>query len=314
MKKDRFGMLFVPIKVVIPNRIIISPVNEFAEIKKEYKKFDDNGFMNPPICQKVTYVDGSKSDIIEGPKKQAEIYQLHSTHVIEYSDEVDEKTFRTTTGRFIIGLLEVLFDARLQWEGWWHEDRIPMKNECVCTIVNGENIDFLGRVIKQKDQLSQFFSDALSIWDDELDEKSKKIFLNAIYYHQKAIGYKWGFEKYTVDYYAVDAIWRFGVCSKKWKDTDEKGKNIPHGKRLEKMIQALNLFDNEDKRNEIVNTRNDLFHEANWGDGNPIDIGYKNCICFVLHRLVKRLILAAIGTRNEYTRSSWITLSPSLWE
>jgi len=305
MKSDSFGMLLAPVRVLIPDRLIITPVDNFKDIVEAYKAVAENGFIHPPICQRVIY-NSKNEKIREGVKKQADIYGLPSTHTIEYSDAESKDEFRSGTGRFILGMFNVLYDSRLQWEGWGHEDRIPANTDPVSVIYNGGMINFGGKSIVQVDQLSAFFISALNTWDSLAPEARKRL-LNALYYHQKATAYKWGFEKFTVDYYAVDAIWRYSVESGLWNDS-----NAGHGKRITWMAHILGLYPKPDpaqKKNHpeiqhICDIRNNLFHEADWGIGNPIDVGFENGVCFTLHRLVKRLIVASVGVQNQFTESS----------
>lgn len=319
MKNDKFGLLFAPIHINIPDRLTVYPTENYFDIISELKDASVNGFIYPPFFQNQV----SSSNIINITSGMInDRYHLPSTHIVEYSSSQKIDEFREGAGRLMLGLLSVLYNSRLQWDGIWSEDRIPTINSLATSISNGRTYHLGAATIIQHDQLSEFISNALRTWDG-LNKEARQCILNALFFHQKAIAYKWEFEQFSVNFFAVDAIWRFGTYAGLWDDS-----HATHCKRLAWMAHILNIypfpvpqqFENCVEIKRLCEIRSNLMQDAKWCSGNPEDIFYKDetgnviYIRDLLHRLMKRLIIAALGIQNEFTRSPWDKMIQPQWD
>lgn len=285
MIQDKFGPILSEITVTVPNKLSIRPVDDFNRIVNELKLIQRDGLIEA-------------NDLIK----------LKPTHKIEYNGEEDKIKFRKGTGKYILGLIDLIYETKLQWEDWCHEGSVPTNVDGSIFLYNGQVFKIGNNEIKKDDELSHFIAFSLSQWNNYSDV-SRELILNAMLFHQKAVGYKYGFEKFTVDYYAIDTVWKFGIEIKLWTNKDAKG----HKERINAMISKLEMAGEPHDIEAIYQVRNYLVHEGRWGDGNILDIGYKDGICYMIHRFVKRLLIAAIGTKNSFTKSSWQSMSPSNW-
>jgi hypothetical protein len=337
IQTDKFGMLFKKINVNVPNSFRIRPVSNYDEIFEWCKQYIENRYIYPPVTQSITINALTNEETARGPERGATIYKMPSTHEIEYLSDDTQDNHRRNTGAFILGALSVLFNCRLQWENWWHEDKIPAELNEVAHIKNGEVIKLFDQEIVLPDQLSEAFIIMHSKWNS-LTIESQRVLLNALFFHQKAISYNWGYERFFSDYTAIEAIWKCGEIENLWpkkirarnKNREFIEKNPGHGDRLLIMIHYLEMYHKaswfqgseylfrycyrmKKEIKSIYTCRNELYHEGIWGDRNRLDLQFNNRAADKIHCLVKRLILSYLGIRNSLTRSPWWWLSSNAW-
>lgn len=190
----------------------------------------------------------------------------------------------------------------------------------------------MGHIKVLPDQLSELFQTAINRWRNIKDE-SKESLLNALYFHTKSTSYHWGYERFFVDYLALDALWLAGESENLW--TKKSRRYIRHGKekwasKSFAMIQKLETYFKNRyfggpeysvqycknllyESHVFDKSRNKLFHEGKWDNNNRISITYKKMIVFKLHRHLQRLILGYLGIQNNYTCSPWWTMGRWSW-
>jgi hypothetical protein len=87
-----------------------------------------------------------------------------------------------------------------------------------------------------------------------------------------------------------------------------------HKERIEKLCKDLGIrFEKEEKEwtAKIADLRNKLLHETIW-DGGMVGEARSEFSFYAalrLHKLTKRAMLAALGFKGAYIKSSWSTLS-----
>jgi|GEM_PF-2556841 hypothetical protein len=288
---DRFGVLDHIRNVVVPGRFTISAVPEIEDVLQGLTEGSDsnNHVIFPDRC--ATAVIGYA-------------YKLPSTHQIEGPLVSPDPEFRNGMGAFILGLLSVLYDCRLQWETLWHEGYVRS-----ATSDRVHLAQFPGR-----DDFAVFFERAMAYWDS-MDPIQLEWFLKALFYHQKANGYAHGFEAFYADYTTLEAVWHHGISMGYWEDDG----NRHHGQRLHKIASRLGMIEGDhlhrktdvclDHRcnaiRNIYEDRNRLFHESLWSERRGILSGNLSLPARNIHQFTKRVLVACLGFRNGFTRSTW---------
>jgi hypothetical protein len=129
----------------------------------------------------------------------------------------------------------------------------------------------------------------------------------------RAPAYEWDWEHFIIEYFVFDACWKSAVELKLVPEKDGRGNRITHRERINWLCAKFNLQHKTDIIREIVNLRNDLFHEALWDRGQPGTASTSGSFFSPLHlrRFNQRLVLALLGYENDYMRSSWWTMGIS---
>jgi len=302
MGHDLFGVLSAPVEFELLGRFGVSPVDDHAAVMERLKAASDGG--NHVILP----------DLCEVPRRGL-VYHLPPTHRIE-GDLVCGDEFRRGLGAFILGLFSILYECRLQWDGWWHEGYVKSLH--------------YDRVNLLQHDFVPFFETAIQAWE-RMDGEAQMLYLQALAFHQKANGYAHGFEVFYADFTALEAIWHFGLRSGEWQPKNPAKPLQGHGKRLRTMALALGMLEHDEPActnfkapcehhkckaiRLLYKSRNELFHEAAWGERMGIMSGALVPPASWIHFFTKRVLIAALGFRNGFTRSTWESLCPvfSTW-
>jgi hypothetical protein len=330
----KFGTLLKKIHVICYPYEIVT-VDNFDSIYHEISNtMDRQGYIYPPIVrekwnQRKSF--GVHEEKI-GPEKEADLFKTESTHILMRHNGSITDEIKKTDGTFLLGILGIVYDGIYQFEGWWHIDRASVQPRPIADIRNGEVEKWGDDVYTAKDELSDMFAVAFDKWK-VLGLQQKRFLLNAIYFHLRACIHRWPYEAFFADYISIDALWKLGeelnLWSPKYKRKN-KNKKLRHHERLFVMTDKLGMYFPDSYFNGrkfdfkynlgrckeiklISKTRNYFFHEADFGNGNPLDIGYNNLVTIKIHEFVKRLLMAILGISNNWTRSSWYVMGNVTW-
>ena len=256
------------------------------------KRANKDGFFYPPIVetylQNHEVIDGileTHEELIPNTKRPAQMFKLPASHEIQLFNPVYTNEPRSGDGLFITYLIAFIFGVRLQFFDWFFDGKVPIN----------PNQDFLF----SPSATENFLDSAYRIWRNNSDDQ-KKLITNLLYMQTKIRSYEWDWERFLISYMIIDGCYRYlnetqGVISGQ------------HRNRIKAVLEYFNMKLNLDWIDQIVNLRNELFHETLWVGGQPGNSGttYSYSAAFHLSKLNNRVIFAILGYQGEYIRSSW---------
>lgn len=281
---DEFGFLREPVTLEFDGGRIY-PLANYDEIKKRVlEEINEDGYLYPPTGVTLRKTEGdSEWREVGGSQRPLKLYVIPSTHRIEINDPIDRDVRLNDMG-FIMFALAYLYGCRLQFHDWTIDGRIPIKRD-----THGVGLN--------KTIAERFISVAHNTWKKSEKEKRNRL-TNILYMHSKAPAYEWDWESFVVEYMVLDAI---------WKNTPTPRKTILHSQRINELCEKFGLAKDEQLAAQIVNRRNDLFHEALWDGQQPgyseEQEGYSDLQC--LRGLNQRLIPALLGWKGKYISTPW---------
>jgi len=290
--QDQFG--FLPNEDTYNlNNCKIEPVDNYKESYGQIKKFvhrDD--FIYPPIAYaaKLDPVTFKEIEKVPNSERPALIHRLPPSHNIEiknYKGNIVDS--RLGLSSFIINLLAYLYGTRLQFFDWWFDSRIPWELQSF-TVTKAKAEDFLNKSISEFDTWSSV---------------QQKRFINILFMHTRSVSYEWDWERFTIEYMVLDGIWRFVA---------EQGrivKKVNHEERIKCLCETYGLTFLDLETENIVNLRNNLFHETLWDNGQPCTAsGNKGFEASGnLRRLNQRLIPVVLKYDTDFIKTKWSSIS-----
>jgi hypothetical protein len=194
-----------------------------------------------------------------------------------------ETDFRNGDGAFLIHFIGFLFGFRLQFKDWWHDGRIYMRGRRWVVINN---------------KVDEFVSTAYGSWRSW--PKLERIrFVNLLYMNNRSDTYEWDWERFTIDYMVFDGCFEMARKLNGWK----RGQ---HSERFDTLFSHFNIPEQEEYTDEIINLRNELFHESLWEKGQPCSGGTKGYrMANNLRRINERLITAISGCETGFIQTMW---------
>ncbi len=230
-------------------------------------------------------------------KNIGDLYRIQRSHRFEITGDDLGIEFREKIGNFIIYLLSYLFGTRLQFHDWWLDLNWPItkQNDIHMPIDNKVVVHFLNHCINE--------------WY-KLNEVQKRWIINILFMHTRASSYTHEWETFANEYMVTDACWAYGEDLGKLENNSGR-KNMPHGLKMLELFNQLGLYENKELREEIIELRNNLFHQSLWGKSN-IPCSPKGPDPFYrtleLRKINHRIIAAILGYQNRYTKSDWTKL------
>jgi len=242
MKCDFFG--YLPYKSNIEfNEGRITPVKEFDKVSKWVDNYvNQDGFIYPPIERQMKLDITTMKYLGEIPKSErpALLQRIPPSHELCLYSLDENKNIREGAGAFIIHLLAYLFGVRLQFYDWWFDGRVPIKST--------HNICFSEKTVEK------FLYHCYQIWSSWSEENQKRI-INVLYMHSRAPSYEWDWERFMIEYMVLDGCWKLAELVYKLTGKKHKG-------RINILCQKFDIPLNETLISDIVQLRNDLFHET----------------------------------------------------
>lgn len=263
----------------------ITPLDDIEETLADIaKEMNPDGHCYPPTQVTVVqrWPEGEADEEVPRSRRPALVHPLPATHAVAVDSPL-ENDFKRADGGFLIHLAAYLFGARVQFEDWDIDGRIPVKAETHAVHVTPK-------------QASSFFTIAYATWRS-WPRESRQAFTTALYVHSKAPAYEWLWESFLVEYMAFDTLWK--LSGQPYKR---------HRARIEQMCDRFGLFFDAAIAQEIVDLRNGLVHEGIWeGDTPGFRVTQHGWQCTRRIRMLnQRIIAASLGWTGEYVRASWI--------
>ncbi|MEO7860566.1 MAG: hypothetical protein ABIU05_08995 [Nitrospirales bacterium] len=227
----------------------------------------------------------------EVPKTErpALLHRLPPSHDLTLEQPPIDDDPRKSDGAFLMYLVGYLYGYRLQFYDWWFDGRINMKSSHNINVGDEKAAEFLSRSYA-----------TWKTWTPDV----RKHFSNILYMNSRSEVYEWDWERFMIAYMVFDA------CYKHAKGMGEV-QSPSHQGRIEDMCKQYGLYFHANLGREIVDLRNDLFHEALWDGGQPCNSGGQRSFAFTefLRGINHRLIPAMLGYSTEYIESRWDCLS-----
>lgn len=295
----RFGFLNEPLSVSWRYGTI-RPVPNFEEIASCFEQSAGvyKGWVYPPIKA----VDGRGA-----AAKKAWVpatFSVPSSHILTPHPDADP-----AHSDFFIALFGFLHGRRLQREGWQHFYKAPVSRQLCDFVVNKTSTEWA-------------LNQALTFCErHSSNEEALKLAFGALHWHTFAQLYEHEFERFDAQYKALDACYKLTCMTR-----DSFTKERTHAKRAVRLCEYFGAeppewvipFKNQDGKEtcELAIRRNALAHEALYG-GQPLGFAHpadNGAMVLGLKSLVARILLSALGIKNNYTQSSATTRSMSAFE
>ena len=197
----------------------------------------------------------------------------------------------------------------LQREGWQHFYKAPVSRQLCDFVVNKTSTEWA-------------LNQALTFCErHSSNEEALKLAFGALHWHTFAQLYEHEFERFDAQYKALDACYKLTCMTR-----DSFTKERTHAKRAVRLCEYFGAeppewvipFKNQDGKEtcELAIRRNALAHEALYG-GQPLGFAHpadNGAMVLGLKSLVARILLSALGIKNNYTQSSATTRSMSAFE
>lgn len=264
------------------------------------KYLHEDGFLYPPLvstykCKPITLEPYEKKPRTERP---ALLQEIPPSHDLLFPRIIEGEDIRNESGAFIIHLLSYLFGTRLQFYDWRFDRRVPIERT--------NNIYFT------KETAEHFISKSYNKWLT-WNNLTKTLFINLLYMHSRSPSYEWDWERFIIDYMVFDSC--FKVAS--LLNILGTKKNVPHKDRIKNLCSEFEIPFNDDLANDIVELRNNLFHETIWDKTQPC--GYRSgseahLKSYHLRRLNQRLIPALLDYKTKFINTGWWYLGQCLFE
>ena len=254
----RFGFLFERLEITFSHGSIV-PVSNFEQIAKAVSKLlHKDGYYYPPIEKDRVIKPGSKiARTVPKTKRPAHLFSIPASHVLYIVPAKPEKDVREASAGFILHLLSLLFQTRLQFADWSIDGRIPIGSD------RG-----ISPIIYDPGIIGDRLSLGYEVWSG-WPEPEQKRFVNILYMFSRSCIYEWDWEEFFIQYMVFDACWKMGEAL--FIDLKPKGRNrVPHGERPAKLFGRFGInHPLLSDVGELARLRNELFHEATWNKGRP---------------------------------------------
>lgn len=286
-----FGFLQQPIRGQFLG-IKISPLSDHKErLNWLEENINRDGFFYPPqtATYKVDPITNENTEKIEDSERPASIFKLLPSHKISVTNPTNNLNSTNSDDVLVVNILAYLFGTRLQFSGWYFDTRIP--------------INYTNDIVIYDEALFHFLEYIYNWWG-RLSPKCQKKYINILYVFTRARSLLWKWEKFAHQYMVFDAIFNLH------KELNSIQDNGSHRERFDTLIDEYSLPHNDDLVNKMYSTRNDLFHEAIWGENllgfGPLDSNIQSLPLY-LSALNSRLICSITDYKNEYSTSKWWT-------
>jgi|AntRauTorckE6833_2_1112554.scaffolds.fasta_scaffold05360_2 hypothetical protein len=286
-----FGFLQQPIKGDFLG-IKILPLSDHQErLNWIEENINRDGFFYPPqqATYKVDPITNKNAEKIEKSEKPASIFKLLPSHKITVTNPTNDLNTTNSDDVLVINVLAYLFGTRLQFADWKFDARVPIKYTNDIVIMNSALFHFL-----------EFVYD----WWCDLTPINQLKYINILYVFTRTRSLQWKWEKFAHQYMVFDAIFNLH------KELNSIQKNVSHRERFDILLDKYEMPNKEELVNQIYSTRNNLFHEAIWGENlfgfGPLDSNIQSLPLY-LSALNSRLICSITDYKNEYSTSKWWT-------
>lgn len=285
---------YIPDNLTLKNTVLsFEPISDLAEVIKSINQsfHIKDGFCFPTSSQ-VKYaheVEGEEfvlKEVSRSPNFQPEIFKFYSTHRFKILDgnwAGKLNDFSKNPSFFIMQVVGYVSGYRVMPEGFWYDGKIP------CKSTNNISCNNYDPIIHK----------AIEFWG-KVPEPSRNDLLGFFYFFNRSPSYHWHFEKFSHDFMVFESVMKFYIknISDFKRDRNQKFYNF---------LDEIKIAYDKNTLQDLIELRNNLFHEIRWGDGVPCfandsEVIYKT-LAFrkMLHAVLGRLI----GLDGAYFSSDW---------
>lgn len=292
-----FGFLTTPLRTAISNAEII-PVADFdEELARFTESSNSDGYFYTPIgrtweCDPTTL---KRTKIVEGSERPAQSFHLPSSHTIVIREPKQSGSTIHGDAYFLVQALALAFGLRLQLSRYRFDGRVPAKRQDSVWI---------------EDETAVHFVTHLYEWWKLLSESNRLRVVNVLYTYTRTASFEWEWDSFPWQYMILDALWNL-YCELKGRPKKANGKlqEFGHAARIRYICEEHKIVHDTKTIAELVERRNDLFHEAKWMD-NPVgfsEAGDGRGVQLPRHlaRLNFKLICALSGYKNAFSTMGW---------
>ena len=273
---DKFGYLPFPFTLQFSGGRVTALPNLSKAIRIMEKRMHPNLYIYPIAKQKRSRRPGS-------------FHRLPSTHTVELEKAfASQEQARYEDAGFVMHLLGFLYGHRCHFHGWWVDGKVLFPEE-------------IDHSFPTAQQAENIISRSLQTWQ-AFGDRQRAAAINVLLLHTRTQVYDLQYERFSCEYQLFDAVYALA-------HPKEDGQ-APHGKRIRSLCKDFEIPFEEELTKKIVDLRNDLLHEAIWDARMPGEArsDFSFYASLHLHKLTKRAILALLGLKGSYIKSSWSTL------
>jgi hypothetical protein len=275
---------------------LIRPIANFEVVVQSMKQHERvaNGWLYPPLVSGRDRRNASSGETIVYQR----VFGVNATHCLCLPRTLHARAL----GEFLIALLGMLEGLRLIPEKWVHFYRAAVKPHT------------LSDVYCDRADLEQVLTIGQTFWKAK-NARIKRLMFGAIHWRVFSESYEHEFERFSGQYTVLDTCWKMYQLLE-----PTAPKRLAHARRPKWLAKQYGLrlpswAKIRNGRSAVATLRNGFFHEGLYGNG-PIGFdypkGFSGSIDFELAAFNTRLILAMLGVRSEYVRSSVQTRSQFL--
>jgi hypothetical protein len=222
-------------------------------------------------------------------RRPGSFHRLPSTHNLElYKAFASQEQARYADAGFVMHLLGFLYGRRCHFHGWWVDGKVLFQEE-------------IDHPIPTADQAENIISRSLQTWQ-AFGDRQRAAAINVLLLHTRTQAYDLEYERFSCEYQLFDGVYALAH--------PKEEKQASHAKRIRSLCNEFEIPFQEELVKKIVDLRNNLLHETIWDDRMPGEArtDFSFYASLYLHKLTKRAMLAVLGLKGSYIRSSWSTL------
>ncbi len=292
MYVDRFGWIPRPLDIQMSFGQLrtLPDFDDTVAWMKNHSDYD--GYLSPPVETVGTWQESNQaSHSIYYVSRPTSLYKVPATHELYLNAESDDlAALRNADSGFLVHFIGFLLGHRCQFWDWWVDLGVSVRSHADYHILTDDSI---GKCL-------DLGMTSFRQWN----ERERTVFINAMYLHNRSVGYLFDWERFHSEYQVFDAF--YAVAGSRFRLP-----NVKHPKRFEVSCKHFGLYWHPDLVKNIVHLRNDLIHEALWSGQMPGTAPDDDSFYMPiwLHKFNQRLGLAILGFTNDYVRSRWNGLS-----
>jgi len=294
---------YFPINKKIESDILtLSPLNEIEstinDVNQNY--YNDTKFCFPKVSKvkfRKEYIEGEfrENEISRSPSYMPEMFRFYPTHEFALSKDFSNSSLDDSAKNpsfFLMQIIAYIEGFRIMPEEFFFDGKIPIKPTCNLICRNNSLI------IKK----------SLERWL-KLNEQGREELTGLFYFFNRSPSYHWQFEQFSHDFMIFDSLFKFYLkhysSFKYTRDT-----------RYGDFLNNIKVNFEESELINIVNLRNDLFHQFKWGDGKPClnpSSEMVRSIC-LFRRMLHAVLARFIDLDGPYFENQWNCIGTILFD
>jgi len=221
--------------------------------------------------------------------------RMPASHTLTISGCTEDDPKRGAAA-FLVHFIAFIYGTRLQFSDWWVDGKVPFKNR------QGTDVGVMDSDVKE------IVKAACLKWSSLPSNEMRAAFTNALFFHGKMLSTDWEWEKFLIEYIVFDALWFATGLKSRFGD-------VKHKERLRRAASEYRLCVIEERFKELVDLRNDLFHQCIWAERMPGEAGKSMSVAYApwhLRRFNSVLILSFVTETEALESYNWTSLGGPL--